>query len=92
MHLAFYTNIPLNENIEFALDYILSNNSDVNISRKYLKKLLAMSKTYFYFNGDISEQVAGVVMDSLLAPSPDNLFMGHHEQHWLIQEEALSVL
>ena len=51
-----------------------------------------MSKTYFYFNGDISEQAAGVVMDSLLAPSPDNLFMGHHEQYWLIQEEALSVL
>ena len=31
-------------------------------------------------------------MGSPLAPVLANLFMGHHEQHWLIQKEALSVL
>ena len=31
-------------------------------------------------------------MGSPLASVLDNLFMGRHEQHWLIQEEALSVL
>ena len=30
-------------------------------------------------------------MGSSLAPVLGNLFMGHHEQHWLIQKEALSV-
>ena len=31
-------------------------------------------------------------MDSLWAPVFANLFVGHHEQHWLTQKEALSVL
>ena len=31
-------------------------------------------------------------MGSPLAPVLGNLFMGHHEQHWLIQKEAPSVL
>ena len=91
---SLFTNIPLNETIEQALDYILSNNPEVNISRKDLKKLLqfATSETHFHFNGEIYEQVDGVAMGSPLAPVLDNLFMGHHEQHWLIQKEALLVL
>ena len=50
---SLFTNIPLNETIELALDYILSNNHEVNISRKDLKKLFqfATSETHFYFNG-----------------------------------------
>ena len=36
---SLFTNIPLNETTELALDYFLSNNPDVNISRKHLKKL-----------------------------------------------------
>ena len=91
---SLFTNIPLNETIELALDYILSNNPEVNISRKDLKKLFqfATSETHFHFNGEIYEQVDGVAMGSPLAPVLANLFMGHHEQHWLIQKEALSVL
>ena len=34
---SFFTKIPLNETIELILDYILSNNLDINISRKDLK-------------------------------------------------------
>ena len=30
-------------------------------------------------------------MGSPLVPVLANLFMGHHEQHWSIQKEALSV-
>ena len=30
---SLFTNIPLNETIELTLDYILSNNPHVNISR-----------------------------------------------------------
>ena len=91
---SLFTNILLNETIELALDYILSNNPEVNISRKNLKKLFQFttSETHFYFNEEIYEQVDRVVMGSPLAPVLANLFMGHHEQHWLIQNEVLSVL
>ena len=89
-----FTNIMSNETTELALDYILSNNPEVNISRKNLKKLFqfATSEMHFYFNGEIYEQVDGVVMASPLAPVLANLFTGHHKQHWLIQKEVLSVL
>ena len=52
----------------------------------------ATSETHFYFNGDIYEQVDGKTMGSPLLPVLANPFMGHQEQHWLIQEETLSVL
>ena len=86
---SLFTNIPLNETIELALDYILSNNPDVNIIRKDIKKLFQFgtSETNFYSNGESYEQVDGVAMGYPLTPVPTNLFMGHHEQHWLIQKE-----
>ena len=91
---SLFTNIPLNETIELAIDYILSNNLDVNISRKDLKKLFqfATSETHFYFNEEIYDQVDGVAMGSPLAFVLANLFIGHHDQHWLKQKETLSVL
>ena len=78
-----FTNIPLSENIELALKYILSNNPDVNISRKDLKLMFqfATSEMYFYFNGYIYKEVDGVAMGSPLAPFLANLLIGHHEQH-----------
>ena len=68
-------------NLELALDYILSNNPEVNISRKDLKKLFqfATSEIQFYFNKEVYEQVDRVVMGSPLSPVLANLFMGHHE-------------
>ena len=68
-------------NLELALDYILSNNPEVNISRKDLKKLFqfATSEIHFYFNKEVYEQVDRVVMGSPLSPVLANLFMGHHE-------------
>ena len=47
---SLFTNIPLNETVELALDYFLSNNRDVNISRKHLKKLFqfATSETLLF--------------------------------------------
>ena len=43
--------------------------------------------TFYLFLG-----VDRVAMGSPLAPVLANLFMGHHEQHWLIHKEALSDL
>ena len=45
-----------------------------------------------YFNGEIYDQVDGVAMGSPLAFVLANLFIGHHDQHWLKQKETLSVL
>ena len=61
---SLFTNIPLNETIELAQDYILSNNPRLNISRKDLKKpfQFATSETHFHFNGEIYEQVDGVAI------------------------------
>ena len=97
---SVFTNIPLNETIELALYHILSNNPDVNISWKDLKKLFQFvaSETHFYFNGYIYEHVDGVRMDSPLAPVLANFFMlwvimnNYSRLIWLTQEEALSVL
>ena len=52
----------------------------------------ATSETHFYFNREIYEQVDRVAMGSPLAPVLAKLFMGHYEQHSLIQKEALSIL
>ena len=91
---SLFTNVSFNETTELALDYILSNNLDVIIFRKDLKKLFKFttSKTHFCFNGDIYEKVNRVATSSLLVPVLADLFMGHNEQHRLIQEEVLSVL
>ena len=86
---SLFTSIPLNEIIELALDYILLNNPDVNICRKDLKNLF--SETHFYFNGNIHEQIDGVVMGSPLGTVFANLIMGLHK-HWLVRGGALSVL
>ena len=57
--ISLFTSIPLNETIELATDYILSNNPDVNISRKDLKKLFqfATAETHFYFNGEFMNKL-----------------------------------
>ena len=79
--------------LQLALDYMLSNNPEVNIFKEDLKKLFqfAISETHFYFNGEIYEEVDGVAMGFPLTYVLANLFMGHQEQHGLIQKEALSV-
>lgn len=40
---SLFTNIPLNKTIELALDYTLSNNADINNSRKELKIFFGLS-------------------------------------------------
>ena len=52
----------------------------------------ATFETHFYFNGEIYDQVDGVAIGSPLALVLANLCIGHHDQHWLMQKEALSVL
>ena len=75
---SLFTNIPLNETIDIAIDTILNDRPDLNISKSELFKLLtfATSKTHFLFNHEIYDQIDGVaIMGFLLAPVLANFFM-----------------
>ena len=82
---SLFTNIPLNETVNLAVDLILSNEPNLKINKDELKKLFffATAQTHFLFNGDFFDQIGGVAMGSPLAPVLANLFMGHHENIWL---------
>ena len=58
-----------------------------------MKKLfiIATSQTHFQFDGRFFDQIDGVAMGSPLAPALANLFMGHHENTWLISSEGKNV-
>ena len=82
---SLFTNIPLEETINLAVDIILENKPAINISKQNLKKLFlfATSQTHFLFNNDFYDQIDGVALGSPLAPTLANLFMGHHEKNWI---------
>ena len=82
---SLFTNIPLNETINIAIDLIFKNNPKFPINKNDLKKLFhfATSQTHFLFFDNFYDQIDGVAMGSPLAPVLANLFMGYHEQLWL---------
>ena len=82
---SLFTNIPLNETIDLAVNYIIDNTPGIKISKRDLKKLFdfATSKTNFLFDGKMYDQVDGVCMGSPLGPTLANLFMSHNENLWL---------
>ena len=80
-----FTNIPLNETINIAINTIFKHNPNFPINRTDLKMLFSFATTqsHFLFNDFIYDQMDGVTMGSPLAPILANLFMGHHEKSWL---------
>ena len=82
---SLFTNIPLQETIDIAINLIFSHNPNLNITRKELKKLFlfATSQAHFIFNSKFSNQIDGVAMGSPLAPVLANIFMDFHETKWL---------
>ena len=84
---SLFTNIPLEETIDLAVDLILQDRSDLDCSRSDLKGLFlqATSQTHFLFDGTFYDQIDGVAMGSPLGPTLANLFMGHHEKNWIDQ-------
>ena len=82
---SLFTNIPVSETIDIAVKLILENKKGLKFSENELAKLfrLAMSQTYFYFDGKIFEQVDGVATVSPSGPSLTNFFVGYYEQKWL---------
>ena len=82
---SLFTNIPLQETIDIAINLIFNHNPNLNITKKELKKLFlfAASQTHFIFNSKFYNQIDGVAMGSPLAPVFANIFMGFYESKWL---------
>jgi hypothetical protein len=75
---SLYTNIPLREAIEVAVDTVFSDNDNtVPFDRSTFKELLELSliDSVFLFDNKIYQQVDGVAMGSPLAPSLANIFL-----------------
>ena len=82
---SLFTNIPLQETIDIAINLIFNHNPNLNITKIELKKLFlfATSQTHFIFKGKFCNQIDGVAMGSPLAPVLANIFMGFYESKWL---------
>ena len=82
---SLFTNIPLQETIDIAINLIFNHNPKLNITRKELKKLFlfAASQSHFVFNSKFYNQIDGVAMGFPLAPVLAKIFMGFHESKWL---------
>ena len=67
---SLFTNIPLQETIDIALNLIFNHNPNLNITKKELKKLFLFdtSQTHCLFNGKFYNQTDGVAMGSPLVP------------------------
>ena len=82
---SLFTNIPLQEAIDIAINHIWNHNFNLRITKKELKKLFhfAALQTHFIFNSKFYNQIDGVAMGSPLAPVLANIFMGFYESNWL---------
>ncbi len=82
---SLFTNIPLNETIDLAVDLIFEHDPGIKISKQELKELFhfATSQSHFLFDGNFFDQIDGVAMGSPLGPVLANLFMAIKEREWL---------
>ena len=82
---SLFTNIPLQETIDIAINLLFNHIPNINITRKELKKLFlfATSKTHFIFSSKFYNQIDEVAMGSPLAPVLANISMDFHESKWL---------
>ena len=82
---SLFTNIPLQETINIAINLIFIHNPNLNITKKLIKKLFlfATSQTHFIFNNKFYNQIDGVAMGSPLAPVLANILMDFYESKWL---------
>ena len=68
---SFFTNIPLSETVDLAVNAIFESNTglDLKLNKIKLRELFyfATSHTHFLFNGSFYDQVGGAAMGSPLA-------------------------
>ena len=75
---SLFTNIPLEECIDLAVNYISDGSPDIKLNKSELRSLFigVTAQTHFIFNGSFYDQINGVAMGSPLAPVLANLFYG----------------
>ena len=69
---SLFTNIPLQETTDIAINLIFNHKPNPNIT----KKELATSQTCFIFNSEFYNKIDGVAMGSPLAPVLANTSIG----------------
>ncbi|CAH8587573.1 unnamed protein product [Schistosoma rodhaini] len=79
---SLFTNVPLEETVEFICDFITSHNIRISIPTTYLRDLILLctKNIKFYFQGKAYMQIDGVAMGSPLGPVLANIFMGMIER------------
>ena len=78
---SLFTNIPIQETIDIAINVIFVHNPNLNITTKELKKLLCFttSQGHFIFDNNPYHEIGGVAMGSPLASVLANIFMSFHK-------------
>ena len=73
---SLFTNIPLNETIDIAVNLLFEHNPSLNITKAELKILFEFATLgiYFLFQGTFYDQIGGAAMGSPLGPVLANLF------------------
>jgi len=91
---SLFENIPLEECVNLAVDYISEGNPDLQLTTTELRKIFnfATAQTHFLFKGSFFDQIDGVAMGSPFAPVLANLFMGQHEKVLLKNYKASSIV
>ena len=83
---SLFTDIPLEENMNFSRDSLFGNEAKINnFNRNSFEKLLrmALQNNFFNFDSKIYKQTDGLAMSSLLAHGLVNAFLYFHDQIWL---------
>ena len=80
-----FTNVPLQETINIAVNPIINHNPNLKLKKKKLKKLFifATAQFPFVFNSKFYNHIDGVATGFPLAPVLANIFMGFYESKWL---------
>jgi len=76
---SLFTNIPSEECVNLAVDYMSKSNPDLQLTTTELRNLFnfATAQTHFLFKGSFFDQIDGIAMGTPFAAVLANLFMGH---------------
>ena len=83
---SLFTNIPVQETINIAIDSLFSGCASISgIPQKLFRSMLdlAVLNSFFLFNKKLYKQTDGVGMGLPLGPTFANIFLCFHEKKWL---------
>ena len=88
---SLFTNFPLKKTIDICLNRLYRGDPGItpSIPKETLKRLLQLcvSENTFVFNGNVYQQLDGVVMGSSLGPLLANICMAHLEEEYILKAQ-----